>query len=91
VVAHPTGVVEVAEGSFDGTTMRLCSTTVGRSGSAKAVTAIERDLVVDGDVLSYALRMAAVGEPLTHHLAAQLRLDDSSEDSSRRSGEPGHD
>jgi len=90
VVAHPTGVVEVSEGSFDCTTMRLCSTTVGRSGSAKAVTAIERDLVLDGDVLSYALRMAAVGQPLAHHLAAQLRRDDSSEDSSRRSGEPGH-
>jgi hypothetical protein len=87
VVAHPTGVVEVAEGSFDGTTMQLRSTTVGRSRSAKAVTTIERDLVLDGGTLRYSLRMAAVGQPLTHHLAAQLRRDDSSEDSSRRSSE----
>jgi hypothetical protein len=87
VVAHPTGVVEVAEGSFDGTTMRLRSTTVGRSGSAKEVTTIERDFVLDGGTLRYSLRMAAVGQPLTHHLAAQLRVDDSSEDSSERSTE----
>ena len=90
MVAHPTGVVEVAEGSFDGTTMRLRSTTVGRSGSAKEVTTIERDFVLDGGTLRYSLRMAAVGQPLTHHLAAQLRVDDSSEDSSTRSGEAGH-
>ena len=84
VIAHPTGVVEVAEGSFDGTTMLLCSTTIGRTASAKAVTAIERDFVLDGGMLSYSLRMAAVGRPLTHHLAAQLRVEDSSEDSSKR-------
>jgi hypothetical protein len=87
LVAHPTGIVEIAEGSFDGTTMRLCSTLVGRSGSAKAVTAVERDLVLDGDVLRYSLRMAAVGEPLTHHLAAQLRVEDSSRDSPTRGRE----
>ena len=31
VLAHPTGVVEVAEGRLDGTTMALASTAVARS------------------------------------------------------------
>lgn len=73
VIAHPTGVVEVDEGSLHGSTLRLRATLVGRTSSAKDVTAIERDLVLDGDLLHYDVRMAAVGEPLTHHLSADLR------------------
>ncbi len=72
VLAHPTGVVEVEEGSFDGTTIRLASTTVATTGSAKPVTALSREITLDGDDLRYRLAMAAVGLPLTHHLSASL-------------------
>jgi THAP4-like, heme-binding beta-barrel domain len=73
VMAHPTGVVEIAEGSIGAKGIRLRSTLVGRTGSAMEVDAIERDFRIQGDTLSYELRMAAVGRPLTEHLRAELR------------------
>ena len=73
VLAHPTGVVEIEEGTFDGTTMRLGSTTVAGTASAKEITALARELTLHGEELRYVLSMAAVGRPLTHHLAASLR------------------
>lgn len=76
VLAHPTGITELDEGTISptgaGLVLALRSTTIGLSGSAKEVTAVERRIEVDGDELRYRLAMAAVGEPMTHHLEARL-------------------
>jgi hypothetical protein len=77
VLAHPTGITEIQEGTLtvDGATieMELTATTIGLTASAKDVTALGRSIRVEGDELRYTLRLGAVGEPLQHHLAATLR------------------
>jgi hypothetical protein len=77
VLAHPTGITEVAEGTLavDGDVMSLevTATVIGRTGSAKDVTGLTRSFRLEGDELSYEVGMAAVGQPLQPHLAARLR------------------
>ena len=77
VLAHPTGITEIEEGTLTitGTTLQfeLAATAIGRTSSAKEVTALSRSIRVDGDELTYTLHMGAVGQPLQHHLAATLR------------------
>jgi THAP4-like, heme-binding beta-barrel domain len=76
VLAHPTGVAEIAEGTLSVEQglieIELEATNIGRTGSAKEVTALGRSIRVDGDELTYTLRMGAVGQPLQDHLTATL-------------------
>lgn len=76
VIAQPTGVVELHEGSAwvsdTGGRLELHSTAVMCTATAKEVTEVTRAIEIDGDRLRYRLAMAAVGQPLTHHLAAEL-------------------
>jgi hypothetical protein len=73
VLAHPTGIVEVLEGTIQDGRIDLASGAVVGTSSAKSVTALERHLELGDDVLRYSLAMAAVGLPLTPHLRAELR------------------
>ncbi|WP_230329430.1 peroxynitrite isomerase [Nocardia aurantiaca] len=77
ILAHPTGITEICEGSLvhenGELRMELASTSIGLSSTAKSVTALGRTITVAGDTLEYSLRMAAVEQPLAHHLAATLQ------------------
>lgn len=73
VIAQPTGIIEIQEGRIVGQTITTTPKLVAKTTTAKEVTQIERAIVVDGDVLRYEVRMAAVGQPLQHHLSAELR------------------
>jgi hypothetical protein len=76
VLAHPTGITEIQEGTLavtDGVLeLELSATSIGLTASAKDVSALSRSFRIDGDELTYTLRLGAVGQPLQHHLAATL-------------------
>ncbi len=76
LLSHPFGVNELAIGTVEGSRVELTADPVMLAPTAKPITRVERTFDVDparGE-LRYELRMAAVGVPLTHHLAAELRL-----------------
>jgi hypothetical protein len=73
VLAHPLGIVEVAEGSVSGTALDVVSTTVAATATGSAVTETRRHMEVAGDVMTYELFMAMREDPLTRHLEGELR------------------
>jgi hypothetical protein len=78
VVAHPTGIAEIYEGSFrdEGEVVQilLSSKDIATTSTAKNVTEMQRVFRIDGlrSQIDYTVAMAAVGLPLTHHLQAVL-------------------
>jgi hypothetical protein len=77
VLAHPSGVTEIEVGTYSVTggviEIEMSTTAIGLAPTAKEVTALSRSFRIDGDELSYAVRMGAVGQSLQDHLAAVLR------------------
>jgi hypothetical protein len=75
VAVQPSGIVEMHDGVVDvaAQSLVLTATTVLTTPTAKEVSAVRRSLSVEGDSLSYTVDMGAVGQPLQHHLAANLQ------------------
>ena len=81
VVVQPSGIVElhsgtVDSGTVDGGALVLQIDGVHTTPTAKSVTDVHRQIWVEQHAgvttLAYQVSMAAVGEPLTHHLRATL-------------------
>lgn len=83
VLAQPMGQSELAEGALavepGGFSAELRSR-VANSATAKTVEETVRRIRLDGDELTTSFAMAAVGVPMTHHLSAVLRRDESGPD-----------
>ena len=77
VLAHPTGISEVEQGTWAedgaGLVVELVTTTIARTDTAKQGRSLRRRFVLDGDALRYDLWMAYADVPETHHLHADLR------------------
>jgi hypothetical protein len=76
VLTQPTGVVEIHIGSVaevgGSLVVDLRTERVEGTRTAKPITEVRRRLEVDGDDLVSEMWMAAMGQPLTHHLRAEL-------------------
>lgn len=77
VLAHPTGIAETTQGSFSleengNLSIKLASTHIGLTATAKEVTEVARTITATPEVLHYTLDMSAVGHPLQRHLEATL-------------------
>lgn len=73
LLTHPTGFVEIYHGAVDGPRITLSTDVVARTSTAKEYTAASRLYgLVEGD-LAWVMDMAAVGQPMTSHVSAQLK------------------
>jgi hypothetical protein len=74
VLAEPSGLASIYQGRVSGRLIELVTATIASAATAKEVTEVARTYQLREDgVLAFSMAMAAVGVPLTHHLAAELR------------------
>lgn len=74
LITQPTGIAEIADGHAAGNTVDLATREVARTPTAKEVDATRRRYTLDDDgLLTFVHDLAAVGQPLQHHLRARLR------------------
>ncbi|MEW6477287.1 MAG: FABP family protein [Actinomycetota bacterium] len=74
VLAHPTGIAEIEEGTVEGSVIDLTATSIGLAATAKEVKGLTRRFELLGtDILRYAVQLEAAGQPLQGHLTAELR------------------
>ncbi|MEU6841241.1 FABP family protein [Streptomyces sp. NPDC046716] len=75
LITQPTGIAEIAVGAADGTTVALATGDVALTPTAKRVEASSRRYTLgepDTRILDFTHELAAVGQPLQHHLTARL-------------------
>ncbi|MEU5051591.1 FABP family protein [Streptomyces sp. NPDC021096] len=74
LITQPTGVAEISVGRAGDGTVDLATHEVALTPTAKEVNATRRRYTLtDEDTLAFVHDLAAVGQPLQHHLSAQLR------------------
>jgi hypothetical protein len=72
IFSAPTGIVELHLGKITGVRVEMATDAVMRTSTAKEVSSVRRLYGIVDRALLYAQDMAAVGQPLTPHLAARL-------------------
>ncbi|MFF8266699.1 FABP family protein [Streptomyces sp. NPDC016562] len=73
VLAHPTGIVETYVGRVSGAEIEIETKDVSLTPLAKEVTATRRHYTLGAGEMTVVHDMAAVGQPLQHHLTTRLR------------------
>ncbi|MDI3406726.1 nitrobindin family protein [Streptomyces cavernicola] len=74
LITQPTGIAEIAVGHAADGAIDLATRQVATTPTAKDVEATRRRYTLDApDTLTFTHDLAAVGQPLQHHLSARLR------------------
>ncbi|MET9498742.1 FABP family protein [Streptomyces sp. NPDC006552] len=84
LITQPTGIAEIAVGHASGAAVDLTTDSVALTPTAKEVEGTRRRYTLaDADTLEFTHDLAAVGQPLQHHLSARLRRVNSLADPAR--------